>query len=185
MFSIVLVGTHLPAFYDATFRHPALHEAEHSLYLLAGLLLWWPLLDSDPVPARRLGGLGRVIYMLAAMPAMALVGAYLNRHLSLVYPVYGPPARALGISAVTDQQQAGAIMWVAGSMIMVAVGLWSVAAALVADERRQRTRDASVARRADGRDRSGRRHGDAGDRAVASGVPLESRAGRGLRSRWS
>ncbi len=141
-FSIVLLGTHLPAFYDSTLRHPALHEAEHSLYLLAGLLLWWPMLDGDPVPARRLGGLGRAIYMLAAMPAMALVGAYLNRHLSLVYPAYGPPARALGVSAVTDQQQAGAIMWVAGSMIMVAVGLWSVAAALVAEERRQRVRDA-------------------------------------------
>jgi putative membrane protein len=141
-FSAVLVGTHLPAFYDATLRHPALHEAEHALYLIAGLLLWWPIVDGDPVPAHRLGGLGRILYMLAAMPAMALVGAYLNRHPTLIYPPYGPPAGALGISAVVDQQQAGAIMWVAGSMMMAAVGLWSVARALIAEERRQRARDA-------------------------------------------
>jgi putative membrane protein len=142
VFSCVLVGTHLPAFYDATLRLPALHEIEHGLYLTAGLLLWWPIVDADPVPARRLGGLGRVVYVLAAMPAMALVGAYLNRHSTLMYPAYGPPARSLGFSAVIDQQQAGAIMWVAGSMIMVVVGLWSIASALVAEERRQRAHDA-------------------------------------------
>jgi putative membrane protein len=141
VFSAVLVLSHLPSFYDATLRHTALHDAEHAAYLLAGLLLCWPILDGDPVPAHRLGGLGRLIYMLAAMPAMGLVGAYLNRHPTLVYPGYGPPARMLGISAVVDQQ-AGAIMWVAGSVIMTAVGLWAVVSALLAEERRQQAREA-------------------------------------------
>jgi putative copper resistance protein D len=138
----VLVVTHLPAFYDASLRHPTVHEAEHALYLIAGLLLWWPLLDADPVPAHRLNGFGRLVYLLATMPPMAIVGAYLNRHPTLVYPPYGPPARAMGISAVVDQQQAGAIMWVAGSAIMIAVGLWVTIAALVAEERRQQAREA-------------------------------------------
>jgi putative copper resistance protein D len=136
------VLTHVPAFYDATLRHPALHDAEHTLYLVAGLLLWWPLLDADPVPAHRLGGLGRLVYLLATMPPMAIVGAYLNRHLTLVYPAYAPPAHSMGISAVVDQQQAGAIMWVAGSVIVIAVGLWMAIAALVAEERRQQAREA-------------------------------------------
>jgi putative copper resistance protein D len=142
VFSAVLVATHLPAFYEATLRHPALHDAEHALYVLAGLLLWWPLLDADPVPAHRLSGFGRLVYLLATMPAMAILGAYLNRHLTLVYPSYGPPARAMGISAIVDQQQAGAIMWVAGSAVVIAVGLWAVIAALVAEERRQQAREA-------------------------------------------
>lgn len=141
-FSAIVVGTHLPAFYDATLRHPAMHDSEHALYLVAGLLLWWPLLDADPVPAHRLSGLGRLVYLLATMPAMAIVGAYLNRHLTLVYPPYGPPGRALGVSAVVDQQQAGAIMWVAGSAILIGVGLWVAIAALVAEERRQQAREA-------------------------------------------
>lgn len=141
-FSAVLVVTHLPAFYDATLLHPAVHEAEHALYLIAGLLLWWPLLDADPVPAHRLSGFGRLVYLLATMPPMAIVGAYLNRHPTLVYPPYGPPARAMGISAVVDQQQAGAIMWVACSAIVIAVGLWVTIAALVAEERRQQAREA-------------------------------------------
>ena len=141
VFTVVLVGTHVSAFYEASLRHPALHAVEHALYLGAGLAFWWPLLDGDPVPAHRLGGLGRLVYLLASMPAMALVGAYLNRAPAVVYPSYAAPARALGISAVVDQQQAGAIMWVGGSTFMIAVGLWVATAALVAEERRQRARE--------------------------------------------
>lgn len=141
-FATVVVLTHLPAFYDAALRHPALHDAEHVAYLIAGLLMWSPLLDADPLPGRRLSGLGRLVYLLATMPPMALVGAYLNRHASLVYPAYGPPSHSLGVSALADQQQAGAIMWVAGSTVMIAVGMWATIAALVAEERRQQAREA-------------------------------------------
>ncbi len=142
IYTVVLVGTHLPAFYDAALAHPALHDAEHVLYLFAGIVLWWPILDADPAPHRRLGGLARLGYMLAAMPAMALIGAYLNRHATIAYTSYAAPAHALGISAVNDQQQAGAIMWVVGNTIMVLVGLWAVMASLVAEERRQESREA-------------------------------------------
>jgi putative membrane protein len=145
LFTVVVLGTHVPGFYDATLRHPALHDFEHVAYLLAGAALWWPLLDGDPAPGRRLGGLGRFLYLLATMPPMVLIGAYLNRHTSLLYAPYGPPAHALGISAVIDQQQAGAIMWVVGSTVMVVGGLWAVIAALIAEERRQQARDARAA----------------------------------------
>ncbi len=138
----VVVLTHLPGFYDATLRHPVLHDAEHALYLLAGAGLWWPLVDGDPVLTHRLGGLGRLLYLLAGMLPMAVVGAYLNRHASVVYTPYAESARALGISAVNDQAAAGAIMWVVGNTVMVVVGLWAVMAALSAEERRLRAREA-------------------------------------------
>ena len=142
LFTVVVALTHLPSFYDATLRHPPLHYAEHALYLLAGLLMWSPIVGGDPAPRRRLSGLGRLVYLIVAMLPMGLIGAYLNRHPTLVYTPYGPPAHALGISALTDQAQAGAIMWVLGNTVMVAVGLWSAVAAMVAEERRQAARDA-------------------------------------------
>lgn len=145
IFAGVVLLTHLPAFYDVTLREPQLHELEHLIYIAAGLLVWSPLLDGDPAPAHRLGGVGRLTYLIAAMLPMALLGAYLNRHASLVYPAYAAPARALGISAVNDQAAAGAIMWVAGNTIMVAVGLWATIATMVSDERRQRAREARAA----------------------------------------
>jgi putative copper resistance protein D len=145
VFSVIVIATHLPGFYDATLRHPALHDAEHVLYLLAGVLMWWPLLDADPLARRRLNGMTRLAYLIAAMVPMTLLGAYLNRHTSLVYAGYAAPARALGISAVVDQQQAGAIMWVLGSTLMIAAGLWQAMAAMVEEERRMVVRERAAA----------------------------------------
>ena len=141
IFSVIVLATHLPAFYDSTLRHPALHDLEHILYLTAGLILWWPIIDGDPAPHHRLNGFARLAYVIAAMLPMTVLGAYLNRHPTLVYTAYGPPARALGISAVSDQQQAGAIMWVLGSTVMVLAGLWQAMAAMVAEERRLASRE--------------------------------------------
>ncbi len=140
VYAVVVIGTHLPAVYTAVDRNELLHALEHGLYVFTGLLLWWPLHDGDPSPARRLGGLGRLLYALAAMVPMDVVGAYLNRAPTVVYAVYAHTPHA-----VVDQQHAGAIMWVGGSMIMVVVGLWSAVGALVAEERRQRAREARVA----------------------------------------
>ncbi|HWF73784.1 MAG TPA: cytochrome c oxidase assembly protein [Solirubrobacteraceae bacterium] len=146
VFAAVVLLTHLPAFFALTLRDGAVHAAEHLLFLVAGMLLWWPVLDGDPVPRERLGGMGRLVYVLLAMIPMAAVGAYLDRNSSLVYSGYAAPAHALGVSALADQAQAGAIMWVAGGTVMVAVGLWASMAALIEEERRQRARDAREAR---------------------------------------
>ena len=141
LYSAVVLGTHVPAVQDATVRTPLLHDAEHAAYLLAGLLLWWPIVDGDPVSVRRLTGLGRLVYVMAAMGPMELIGAYLNRQTTLFYGVYAVPAHALHLSAVIDQQRAGAIMWAGSGMIMVIVGVWQALGALVAEERRQQARE--------------------------------------------
>jgi len=144
-FAAVILLTHVPSFYDATLRHPALHDFEHAMYLGAGLLMWSPLVDGDPAPRHRLNGLGKLVYLIVAMMPMALVGAYLNRHATLFYPAYGPPTRALGVSALDDQAQAAAIMWVVGGVVMTFVGLWAAVAAMVAEERRLVAREARAA----------------------------------------
>ena len=139
-FALVVCGTHIPIVYDATVRNQALHDAEHAAYVLAGLAMWWPL-HGDPAPSHRLGAIGQLLYISAAMLPMALIGAYLNRDPTLFYSVYAEPARALGVSAVQNQQEAGAIMWVAGTTLMALTGLASVLSSMLAAERRQRARE--------------------------------------------
>jgi cytochrome c oxidase assembly factor CtaG len=141
----VVLGTHVPAFYDATLSNNALHEFEHGLYLAAGMFMWWPMVDGDPVAAHRLNGLARLAYLTAAMLPMTLIGAYLYRDGTLFYSAYAEPARVLGVSAVTDQQLAGAVMWIAGTFLMAMAGLWQVMAALVAEERRMQLRERAAA----------------------------------------
>lgn len=146
VFSTIVLVAHLPVFYDATLRSGALHDLEHALFVVAGLLLWWPVLDGNPVAGHRLGGVARLAYVIAAMVPMSAVGAYLNRAPTVVYAGYAEAARTLGISALGDQAQAGAIMWVGSGVVMMAVGLWSVMSALAAEERRQRALDVRAAR---------------------------------------
>jgi cytochrome c oxidase assembly factor CtaG len=146
VFCAVVIGAHLPPVFEAALGNGMFHGGEHLLFAFAGLLLWWPILDGDPVRGQRLGGLGRLVYVLAAMVPMTIVGAYLDRNPSLAYSSYAAPAHALGISAVGDQAQAGAIMWVAGGFLVVAAGLWAAMAALIEEERRQRARDTRAQR---------------------------------------
>ncbi|HWE08486.1 MAG TPA: cytochrome c oxidase assembly protein [Solirubrobacteraceae bacterium] len=145
VFYAVVLGTHIPAFYDATLGDNALHEFEHALYLTAGLFMWWPMVDGDPVAAHRLNGLGRLAYVIAAMLPMTFIGAYLYRDVTLLYPAYAAPARALGVSAIADEHLAGSVMWVVGSFLMAMAGLWQVMVALVAEERRMQVRERAAA----------------------------------------
>jgi putative copper resistance protein D len=140
VFYAVVIGTQVPGVFDAAARHSGLHAVEHGLYLLAGMLYLWPLVGATSV-RRRLGGLASFVYVIAAMPACALVGAYLNRAASVVYPLYRAPAQQLGVSALTDQAQAGAIMWVGAHAFLIGLALWLLMSRLSAEERRQQLRE--------------------------------------------
>lgn len=140
-FYVVVLGTHLAAFYDATLSDTTLHEFEHALYLTAGLFMWWPMVDGDPDVRRRLSGFVRLGYMIAAMIPMTLIGAFLYRHGSVVYTAYEAPAHALGISALSDQALGGTIMWLFGGTFMVGAGLWQAMAAMIDEERRMQVRE--------------------------------------------
>jgi putative membrane protein len=141
VFFAAVAGTHVSAFYDATLSHPALHDLEHVLYLIAGTFMWWPVLDGDPLPRRRLDGFGRLAYVIAAMLPMTVLGSYLSRYTGLLYAPYAAGAHSLGVSALQDQQRAGTIMWVIGSTLLVAAGLWQAMAAMRAEERRLQSRE--------------------------------------------
>ncbi len=145
VFYLVVLGTNLPGVVDATLRHPWLHDLEHIAYLGAGIIFLWPLYG-HPASSRSLGSLGSLCYVIASMPSCALVGAYLDRYTAVLYGPYVPVDRALGISALAQQQQAGAIMWVGAHLILTAVALWVLGAKLMAEERRQQMRDAIESR---------------------------------------
>jgi putative copper resistance protein D len=147
MFYLVVVGTHVPAFFDAALAHPLVHELMHALYLGSGLLFLWPLIG-DPVPTRRLGGLGSLAYVIASMPSCALVGGYLNRAPTVIYAPYAAAAHSLGVSAVDNQQHAGALMWVGAHLILATLALTTMLLGLLAEERRQKALDGVQARAA-------------------------------------
>jgi putative copper resistance protein D len=146
VFYLAVVGTHVPAFFDAALAHPLVHGLMHAAFLGAGLLFAWPLLG-DPVPSRRLGGVQSLVYVIASMPSCALVGGYLNRDPTVLYAPYAAAAHALGINAVDNQQYAGALMWVGAHLVLAALALSTMLVGLLAEERLQKALDAVQTRR--------------------------------------
>jgi len=111
LFSVVLLGTHLPAVYGLTLKDEWVHVCEHALYLVCSVLIWAPLLGVDPLPGR-VTARGRGLCMAACMVPMAIVGVWL---LVAGAPVYAHYRDVLGTTgALHDQRTAALIMLLAG-----------------------------------------------------------------------
>lgn len=109
-----LVGSmwawHLPAFYEAAIANPVVHAAEHVTFLVTALAFWRLIIDASP--RRRLSYPAAIPLTFAVMLGSAALGALITLSPHVLYPVYRPGAALWGISALTDQQLAGALMWV-------------------------------------------------------------------------
>ncbi len=116
LFNGTLVAWHIPAAYNATLAHQTIHNIEHAMFFFTGLLFWARVVDPGPLRPR-LAWPARVAYVVGSM----VVGWILAITLVLVpHPLYAHYAdeatRPGGISALTDQQLAGGVMWVLGSL---------------------------------------------------------------------
>jgi cytochrome c oxidase assembly factor CtaG len=132
-FTAVMLGTHFTGLFELAVRDPYVHALEHLAYLAAGLLFWAPLLAVDPLP-RPPGPAARLVWLLAAMPPMGLVGAKLLQP-TIAYASYPDLA---------DQRTAAGVMWGAGSLLMAAALVAIVFSALLREETRQRRREAAT-----------------------------------------
>ncbi|HLI95634.1 MAG TPA: cytochrome c oxidase assembly protein [Candidatus Baltobacteraceae bacterium] len=104
---------HFTGFFEASLAHEPLHVLEHAIFLITALLFWFPLITIGPTPWSR-GPLAhpvRMLYLLIAMPAGALLGFSLYGARHVLYPHYA----AAGLA---DQQTAGEIMWIGGSIVL-------------------------------------------------------------------
>jgi putative membrane protein len=111
VWAVVFGFWHVPAVYDATLRHQGLHDLEHALFVVAGLLVWTQIVD----PARH--GTPSVPQRIAIAVALFAAGQILSYVLIFsfqpLYPAYADqPSRLFGWSPVLDQQLAGLVMMV-------------------------------------------------------------------------
>lgn len=127
LFNADLCAWHVPALYELTLRHQAVHELEHASFLLLGVVLWIQVLGSPPLHAR-LDRSSRVLYVLTAATAAWALAVVLALAPSPLYPAYAElAARPGGLSALADQHLAAGIMWGPGSVpyaIFVFVALY-------------------------------------------------------------
>lgn len=126
-FNVNLVLWHVPALYDLTLRNGAVHDLEHTTFLLFGILLWAQVIDSPPLRVR-LSAPHRVYYITAAATVGWLLSVVIALDPAPIYSAYAQLAhRPGGISELADQQIAAGVMLGPGSVAMtlfVFIGLY-------------------------------------------------------------
>jgi putative membrane protein len=120
VFNVVLVFWHMPAFYEATLTSRLVHNLEHLSFLLAGILMWWPLLSPTP-QLRRLHHGGQLIYIFGLSVTQLPIVGFITFSPSLLYPSYALAPRVFDISPLADQQLGGVIMSLCGMIVLTTV----------------------------------------------------------------
>ena len=120
-FVAVLYAVHFSPLYEAALENPPVHAFEHALFLSSALAFWWPILAVAPAP-RAPEHAVRLLVLFLALPASAFLGFILY---VMRAPLYAHYAAFPG--GLADQQNAGAVMWIAGGGPILIALLWCVA----------------------------------------------------------
>lgn len=99
----------LPTMFDFAAQHQAVHALEHATLFYTGLALWWLIVD--PLPRGHLRPNGQRLALLGfTRVASAVICVPLTWMTAVQYPLYASAPRSFGLSALADQQLAGAGM---------------------------------------------------------------------------
>jgi len=116
-----LVGWHIPALFRLGMQSGAWHGIAHASFLITGLLFWWPVVQSGSTASKWPEWSMLVYLFLATLPCDILSGflVFCDR---VVYPVYLSSSHPFGLSALEDQQCAGALMWTCVTVVYLIAG---------------------------------------------------------------
>ena len=120
LFNVTVAAWHVPALYNSAVAHHDVHIAQHLMFMVTAVLMWWPLLS--PLPKLpRLPYPGQLLYCFLMSVPMTVVAVYIAMADNLLYPGYASAPRLWGISPMLDQHIGGLIMWVPGGLFFYAV----------------------------------------------------------------
>jgi putative membrane protein len=111
-----LVITHIPAVVNAATTVSWLHYTMHAVLVLTALLMWLPV--CGPFPEMRITPAGMMMYLFAQSFVPTVPAAWLTFAEGVVYSSYNHGVRVWHISILDDQQYAGAIMKIGGSVYL-------------------------------------------------------------------
>jgi putative membrane protein len=116
-----LVVWHIPGVFVLGLGSPMWHGIEQATFLVSGLLFWWPVVE----PSRKWPDSSTLLYLFFATLPCDILSGFLVFCDRVVYPDYLSPPRQFGMTALEDQQCAGALMWTCVTLVYL------IAAAIV------------------------------------------------------
>jgi cytochrome c oxidase assembly factor CtaG len=145
LWAVNLYFWHVPLFHEAAVRHDVVHATQHFCFVAFGFNMWMALLGPLPKPAW-FGNLARLFYIIAVRITGAILGNVFVFGGHVFFTVYAAGERAHGISPGADQNAAGAVMMVEGSLLTLALFGWLFARTAREGEERQELLDLAAAR---------------------------------------
>jgi putative membrane protein len=115
-FNVVIAAWHLPVFYNIAMARHGVHIVEHLMFMVAAVLMWWPLLSQLP-EFPRLAYPGQMLYSFLMSIPMSIVAVYIAMSDHVLYPAYAAAPRVLALSPLEDQLLGALIMWIPGGLI--------------------------------------------------------------------
>jgi len=117
IFNFITAFSHLPMMVNASLNHHWLHFWVHVALVSSAMLMWWPILSNVP-ELPRLGPPLQMAYLFVQSLVPTVIAAFVTFADGAVYSFYERAPRIWGISAEADQQMAGGLMKVIGSLII-------------------------------------------------------------------
>jgi putative membrane protein len=115
-FNVVIAAWHLPPLYNAAMAHHSIHIVEHLMFMVAAVLMWWPLMSQLP-ELPRLAYPGQMLYAFLMSIPMSIIAVYIAMSDHVLYPAYAAAPRVLPLSPLEDQLLGALIMWIPGGII--------------------------------------------------------------------
>jgi putative copper resistance protein D len=122
IFLAVLILTHFSPLANAGMTNPNVHSLELIIFLLGGLLYYYPVMEGNPHPIF-VPYANRVISLFAMMLPETMVGFFLYSGNKILHSLPSTTTMNMGLR---DQHKGGAIMWAMGMLIDT---IWIVLAA--------------------------------------------------------
>jgi len=119
LFNVGVMISHVPGVVNASVSNGPLHYFVHVLLVLTSILMWLPV--CGPLPELHISPMSKMIYLFMNSVVATVPAAWLTFAEGVVYKQYNTPVRVWGVTVSNDQQMAGAIMKLGGSIF-----LWTI-----------------------------------------------------------
>jgi putative membrane protein len=119
VYNLVVLTTHIPGLVNRSAAGGPLHYSLHVLVVSSALMLWTPV--CGPAKEWRMSYMAMMLYLFTTSLVPSIPAGWLTFAEGSVYNHYDTPVRVWGMSIFSDQQLAGGIMKLGGSIFM-----WSI-----------------------------------------------------------
>jgi putative membrane protein len=123
LFNIGVMVSHIPGVVNASVSNGPLHYFVHMLLVMTSILMWLPVIG--PFKEFQMKPMGKMIYLFLNSVVATIPAGWLTFAEGVVYKHYNIPERVWGMSVSNDQQIAGAMMKLGGSIF-----LWTIIIAM-------------------------------------------------------